>query len=170
MPAGAAAISVLTEPDHFGGSMDDLEAVRRGRRGAGAQRRTSIVAPVQLYRSACAWRVGGAADRREPFRARALVELHDRGTAIGLELLVEVRDEEELALALDIGAAIIGVNNRNLESLVIDPSTVGRVVPLIPRDVIAIAESGMASRRGCAAGRSRGRRRCAGGVICVRRA
>jgi indole-3-glycerol phosphate synthase len=152
--AGAAAISVLTEPDHFGGSMNDLEAVAAAV-AVPVLRKDFIVASVQLYEA----RARGASAALLIVRAlprAALVELHDLGTAIGLDLLVEVRDEEELALALDIGAAIIGVNNRNLESLVIDPSTVGRVVPLIPRDVIAVAESGMASpedvQRAAAAG------------------
>jgi indole-3-glycerol phosphate synthase len=75
-----------------------------------------------------------------------LCELHDIGRDIGLELLVEVRDEFELDCALAAGANIIGVNNRNLESLVIDPSTVERIVPLIPRRAVAVAESGMTDR------------------------
>jgi indole-3-glycerol phosphate synthase len=67
--------------------------------------------------------------------------------SLSLETIVEVRDEVELRLALDCGATIIGINNRDLETLVIDPATSERLLPLIPPAVIAIAESGMSSRQ-----------------------
>jgi indole-3-glycerol phosphate synthase len=59
-----------------------------------------------------------------------------------IELLYEVRDEAELERALEVGAEIIGVNNRNLETLAVDPETVSRIVPMIPPECIAVAESG----------------------------
>ena len=65
---------------------------------------------------------------------------------LSLEVVVEIRDETELARALDAGATIIGINNRNLETLVIDPRTSDRLLSLIPSGVIAIAESGVAGR------------------------
>jgi indole-3-glycerol phosphate synthase len=65
----------------------------------------------------------------------------------GIEILVEVRDERELELALSFGARAVGVNNRNLETLEIDPETSLRLLPLVPRDVIAIAESGVRSAK-----------------------
>ena len=65
---------------------------------------------------------------------------------LGLEILVEVRDEAELERALATGATMIGVNNRNLETLEIDPSTCDRLVPRIPAGVVAIAESGVRAR------------------------
>lgn len=142
--AGAAAISVLTEPDRFGGSVSDLSSVAHAV-SVPVLRKDFIVASVQLFEA----RARGASAALLIVRALppdALVELHDIGTRIGLDLLVEVRDEGELALALDIGATIVGVNNRNLESLIIDPETIARIVPLIPRGVIAVAESGMSSR------------------------
>jgi indole-3-glycerol phosphate synthase len=134
---------VLTEPDHFGGSMTDLESVAAAV-AVPVLRKDFIVSSVQLFEA----RARGAAAALLIVRAlphSALIELHDIGVSIGLDLLVEVRDESELAIAIDMGATIIGVNNRNLESLVIDPTTVGRIVPLIPRDIVAVAESGMAS-------------------------
>jgi indole-3-glycerol phosphate synthase len=70
----------------------------------------------------------------------------ETGRALGLELLVEIRDEVELDRALEVGATMIGVNNRDLESLVIDPATAERLVPRIPSGIIAIAESGVKSR------------------------
>jgi indole-3-glycerol phosphate synthase len=142
--AGAAAVSVLTEPERFGGSIADLRDVARGV-PIPVLRKDFIVAPVQLHEA----RANGAAAALLIARALsmpALPELIEAGMEIGLELLVEVRDATELQRALDAGATIIGVNNRNLESLEIDPGTVGRILPLIPRNVVAIAESGMTSR------------------------
>lgn len=141
--AGASALSVLTEPDRFGGSTSDLSAVAAAV-SVPLLRKDFIVASVQLYEA----RARGASAALLIVRAlpqEALVELHDIGSSIGLDLLVEVRDETELARAIDAGAAIIGVNNRNLESLVIDTATAGRIIPLIPRGIVAVAESGMAS-------------------------
>jgi indole-3-glycerol phosphate synthase len=77
-----------------------------------------------------------------PFR---LQELIAAGNDVGIEILVEVRDEAELDLALSLGALLIGVNNRNLETLEIDPATSLRLLPLIPGEVVAIAESGVKS-------------------------
>ena len=142
--AGAAAVSVLTEPERFGGSIRDLREVARGV-PIPVLRKDFIVAPVQLHEA----RANGASAALLIARALsmpALPELIEAGTEIGLDLLVEVRDAVELKRALDAGATIIGVNNRNLETLVIDPGTVERILPLIPRHVVAIAESGMASR------------------------
>jgi indole-3-glycerol phosphate synthase len=65
---------------------------------------------------------------------------------LALEVLVEVRDEGELDRALECGATLIGVNNRDLESLVIDPSTAERLIPRIPAHVVAVAESGIIAR------------------------
>ena len=142
--AHAAAVSVLTEPDRFGGSIDDLRIVAAGV-GVPVLRKDFIVAPAQLYEA----RATGAAAALLIVRALSVAALRDlvaAATNVGLELLVEVRDAGELQRALDAGATIVGVNNRNLETLVIDPATVERVLPLIPRHVVAIAESGMASR------------------------
>ncbi|MEO8562828.1 MAG: indole-3-glycerol-phosphate synthase [bacterium] len=138
---GAAAISVLTEPDHFGGSTHDLLDVRKAV-AVPALKKDFHVARIQLIEA----RALGAsaalliARALAPARLRALMDL---GRAIGLELLIEVRDESELERALEGGAEMIGVNNRDLETLIIDPSTAERLVPLIPAGVIAVAESGI---------------------------
>ncbi len=142
--AGAAAISVLTEPDRFGGSVDDLDQVASAVQ-VPVLRKDFIVAPVQLYHA----RALGASAALLIARALSpdrLRTLHDAASAIGLEILVEVRNEAELELALEIGASVVGVNNRNLETLVIESGTAERIVPLIPRGVVAVAESGMSSR------------------------
>jgi indole-3-glycerol phosphate synthase len=76
----------------------------------------------------------------------ALLQLSATGTDIGLELLFEVRDQVELDRALEAGARVIGVNNRNLETLAIDPTTAERLIAGIPADRIAIGESGVSNR------------------------
>jgi indole-3-glycerol phosphate synthase len=139
---GAAAISVLTEPTRFGGALEDLGAATAAV-GIPVLRKDFIVAPVQIWEA----RVHGAAAVLLIARALSpndLAALHDEARNAGLEVLVEIRDASELARALSIGAAVIGVNNRNLETLAIDPRTAPAIIPHIPAAVIAIAESGMA--------------------------
>jgi len=141
---GAAAISVLTEPAHFSGSLEDLEAVRAAL-PVPALKKDFHVRPIQLVEARA---VGASAAlliarALDPDRLRQMMET---GRDLGLELLVEIRDEAELDRALDVGATMIGVNNRDLESLIIDPSTAERLVPRIPSGIIAIAESGVKSR------------------------
>ena len=138
---GAAAISVLTEPQRFGGSLTDLRDVTR-QVTVPVIRKDFLVHPVQLWEA----RLAGASAVLLIVRALSpelLRELMDAMAETGLEVLVEIRDERELDLALQVNAQVIGVNNRNLESLVIDPSTAPRIIPLIPRHCVAVAESGM---------------------------
>lgn len=138
---GAAAISVLTEPTRFGGALEDLGAVADAVR-VPVLRKDFIVAPVQIWEA----RAHGAAAVLLIARALGpshLGELHAEAIAAGLEVLVEVRDPAELARALAIGATVIGVNNRNLETLVIDPTTAPALIPAIPATCIAVAESGL---------------------------
>ena len=142
--AGAAAVSVLTEPDWFAGSAQDLSDVAAAV-DVPVLRKDFIVTPIQLYEA----RGRGAAAALLIVRALSpghLAQLHDIGSCAGLDLLVEVRDERELSIAIDIGAKIIGVNNRDLETLEIHPDTIERLIPLIPRGIIAVAESGMSVR------------------------
>jgi indole-3-glycerol phosphate synthase len=141
---GAAAISVLTEPNHFSGSVDDLAAVAAAV-DVPALKKDFHIDPIQLLEA----RAHGATAALLIVRALAphrLAEMLATAKSLGLETIVEVRDEDELRLALDLGATIVGINNRDLETLVIDPTTSDRLLPLIPPSVIAIAESGMASR------------------------
>lgn len=138
---GAAAISVLTEPTRFGGSLDDLTAVAASVDVA-VIRKDFLVHPVQLWEA----RAGGASAALLIVRALApdqLARLMDTAAEAGLATLVEIRDLAELERALAVGATVIGVNNRNLETLVIDPTTAPAVIPHIPASCIAVAESGM---------------------------
>jgi indole-3-glycerol phosphate synthase len=138
---GAAAISVLTEPTRFGGSLDDLAAVAASV-AVPVIRKDFLVHPVQLWEA----RVGGASAALLIVRALApdqLARLMDTAAEAGLATLVEIRDFAELERALAVGAKVIGVNNRNLDTLVIDPTTAPAVIPHIPAACIAVAESGM---------------------------
>ncbi len=140
---GAAAISVLTEPARFGGSNEDLVRARVAV-AIPLLKKDFHVETVQILEA----RSLGASAALVIARAvppSRLGELMSAGNDAGIEILVEVRDERELDLALTFGARLIGVNNRNLETLEIDPGTSLRLLPLIPRDVIAIAESGVRS-------------------------
>jgi len=141
---GAAAISVLTEPAHFGGSNEDLVAVRSTVR-IPALKKDFHVDPIQLIeaRSLSASAALLIARALGPSELPAMTEAARR---LGLEVIVEIRDEDELLRALDAGATIIGVNNRNLETLEIDPRTSEKLIPKIPANVIAIAESGVTGR------------------------
>jgi len=142
---GAAAISVLTEPNHFSGSIDDLAAVASAV-DVPALKKDFHIDPIQLHEA----RAHGATAALlivRALRPDRLFEMLATAQSIGLETIVEIRDEDELRLALDAGAAIIGINNRDLETLIIDPTTSDRLLPLIPPSVIGIAESGMSTRR-----------------------
>jgi indole-3-glycerol phosphate synthase len=141
---GAAAISVLTEPAHFSGALEDLEAVRAAL-PVPALKKDFHVRPIQLIEAKAAGASAALLIARalDPDRLREMMET---GRDVGLELLVEIRDEAELDRALEVGATMIGVNNRDLESLAIDPSTAERLVPRIPSGIVAIAESGVKSR------------------------
>lgn len=141
---GAAAISILTEPAHFGGSPDDLVAA--GEKVAiPILKKDFHVHPIQLL-EAKALGASAALLIARALSPDQLPKMLQAGRALGLELLVEVRDEIELDRALTEGATMIGVNNRNLETLLIDVSTCDRIIPLIPSYAVAIAESGVRDR------------------------
>ncbi|MEP6507906.1 MAG: indole-3-glycerol-phosphate synthase [Gemmatimonadales bacterium] len=136
---GAAALSVLTEPTRFGGRNDDIGKARVS--GLPILKKDFHVSEAQLAEavalgaSAALIIVRAISPDRLPVLAQAARE-------IDLEVLFEVRDQLELNRALEAGATMIGVNNRNLETLLIDPDTVSRIIPLVPSECIAIAESG----------------------------
>lgn len=137
---GASAVSVLTEPHRFGGCDADLTEAARAC-GLPILRKDFHVSEIQLIEA----KAMGASAALIIVRALTPTRLAEMAAAardIDLEILFEVRDEAELERALEVGAVTIGVNNRNLETLEVDATTVSRIVPLIPRDRIAIAESG----------------------------
>lgn len=138
---GAATISVLTEQRRFGGSLDDLSAVRAAV-SIPVLRKDFIVTSYQLWEARAAGAdlallIVAALDQN---RLEALV---DRATSIGLTPLVEVHNEEEIERALDAGATLIGVNARDLKTLEVDRGTFARLAPRIPDHVVRVAESGI---------------------------
>ncbi|HEV7388672.1 MAG TPA: indole-3-glycerol phosphate synthase TrpC [Gemmatimonadaceae bacterium] len=138
---GASAISILTEPRRFGGSNEDLIKARAAT-ALPLLKKDFHVDVAQIFEA----KALGASAALVIVRAvepRRLLDLLDAGRDVGLDILVEVRDEAELELALFYQADIIGVNNRNLETLEIDPGTAARVIPFIPAGVTAVAESGV---------------------------
>ncbi|HVB30120.1 MAG TPA: indole-3-glycerol-phosphate synthase [Gemmatimonadaceae bacterium] len=140
---GAAAISVLTEPTHFGGSNDDLRAVRDLVR-IPVLKKDFHLDPVQLLEA----RVLGASAALLIARAihpAALAGLVDEARGLGLETLVEVRSEAELEGALAAGAGVVGVNCRDLQTLEMDARVAEWLVARIPPGVIAVWESGIAT-------------------------
>jgi indole-3-glycerol phosphate synthase len=138
---GAAAISVLTEPTRFGGTLDDLRAARAAT-AIPIVRKDFIVDRLQLLeaRGAGASAVLLIARALPPSRIAILAA---DALAMGLDVLLEVRSELELEQALRIGGAVIGVNNRNLETLELDDAVSERLLPLVPRDRITVYESGV---------------------------
>jgi len=139
--AGAAAISVLTEPTFFDGSLDHLRAVRNAVR-VPLLRKDFVISEYQLLeaRSAGADAVLLIVAALEP---GDFARLHVRATELGLDVLVEVHTLDELSVAVDQGARIIGVNNRNLRTLQVDVSVSDAVMARIPHDIVAVSESGL---------------------------
>ncbi len=141
--AGAAAISVLTNERFFGGSLDDLRAVRAAV-PVPVLRKDFVVDAYQLdeARAAGADAVLLIVAGLTP---AALGDLHRQALELGLEVLTEVHDEAELEIARGIGASIIGVNNRNLRTLAVDVHASDELIARIPREIIAVSESGLKS-------------------------
>ena len=138
---GAAAVSILTEPVHFGGSVDDLREARAAV-GLPLLRKDFHVDELQLVeaRAAGAAAVLLIARALAPDRLRRLAAF---ARSIALEPLVEVRDRAELDRALDAEARVIGVNNRDLETLVIDPTVGDALLARVPGSCAAVWESGV---------------------------
>ena len=139
--AGARAISVLTEPEWFAGSLADLERAHGAVPATPLLRKDFIVDEYQVLETAHS---GAAAlllivAALEESTFRRLFSLAD---GLGLDVLVEVHTEAELDVALASPARLIGVNNRNLQTLKIDLSISEALIPRIPRDRLAVAESG----------------------------
>jgi indole-3-glycerol phosphate synthase len=138
---GAAAISVLTEQRRFGGSLADLAAVRAAV-DTPLLRKDFIVSDYQLVEARAAGAdlallIVAALEDAE------LRRLHDYAVELGLTVLVEVHDEAEAERAVALGAALIGVNARNLKTLEVDDQVFGRLAAQLPADAVLVAESGI---------------------------
>ncbi len=141
---GAAAISVLTEKDYFQGSLENLRAVRDAVK-LPLLRKDFIFDPYQVY-EARAYGADAVLLIAAILVPRQLQELLGLSRSLGMACLVEVHDRPELAAALDSGARIIGINNRNLKTFKVDLAITGQLRPLVPRDRIVVSESGIHRR------------------------
>jgi indole-3-glycerol phosphate synthase len=141
--AGAAALSVLTEEHFFGGSLEDLSKARSATL-LPVLRKDFIVDPYQIFEAAAA-----GADAVLLITAvlgpKELTSLRTTAREVGLDALVEVHSREELERALEAGAEILGVNNRDLNTMEVSLETALSLAPFIPEDRIAVAESGIHS-------------------------
>ena len=138
---GASVISVLTEQRRFGGSLEDLAAVRAAV-DIPVLRKDFILSSYQLWEA----RAYGAdaillivAALDQP----TLVGLRERAESLGMTALVEVHDEAETDRAVNAGSRVIGVNARNLKTLEVDRGTFARLAPRIPDGIATVAESGI---------------------------
>jgi indole-3-glycerol phosphate synthase len=138
---GASVISVLTEGRRFGGSLDDLAAVRDVVH-VPLLRKDFVVSSYQLW-EARAYGADMILLIVAALEQNALVSLVERARSIGLVPLVEVHAEAELGRAIEAGADVIGVNARNLATLEVDRSVFARLAPKIPEGIVKIAESGV---------------------------
>lgn len=139
--AGACALSVLTEPEFFQGTLEDLQLVRKVT-NLPLLRKDFLFDPYQLFEARAAGAdafllIVAVLSRSE---LRTLLPL---GQQLGMAALVEVHTAEELARALEAGAEIVGINNRDLRSLEVSLETSVRLIEEVPDDCIAVSESGL---------------------------
>ena len=142
--AGASCISVLTDSDFFGGSADDLKSAR-GAVDLPVLRKDFTVSlndicDAKLMNADCILLIVAALNKFE------LAEFHNFALELGLDVLVEIHDEPELDLALEVGAKMIGVNQRNLRTFEVDQQRAVRIATKIPSSVVRVAESGVRTR------------------------
>ncbi len=139
--AGAAALSVLTDERYFGGRLEFLQAAR-GAVSLPLLRKDFIVDSYQVDEA----RVCGADAVlliTSALDSSALGALRERAGALGLDALVEVHDQGELKIALDVGADLIGINNRDLRTFEVDLGVTEKLAAAIPEGVVVVAESGI---------------------------
>ncbi len=138
---GARCVSVLTEPRYFGGSLDDLAAVRAAV-DVPLLRKDFIVSSYQVH-EARAYGADLVLLIVAALEQQVLIGLRERIESLGMTALIEVHDEEEADRALEAGAKVIGVNARNLRTMEVDRGVFERVAPGLPNDVVKVAESGV---------------------------
>jgi indole-3-glycerol phosphate synthase len=141
---GAAAISVLTESNYFGGQIDHLSAIR-DEVDLPLLRKDFIFDRYQIYESA-AYGADALLLITSILSKKQLAKLLCLSRDLGMECLVETHNEVEITKALRAGAQIIGINNRDLGSFAVDINTTGRLRPMIPEGRITVSESGIEDR------------------------
>ncbi len=142
---GAAAISVLTEPRYFKGSREDLESTKRALPHIPLLRKDFILKPYQIFES-CAWGADAVLLIVAILDDAGLEELLSLSHSLGMQCLVEVHNRSELKRALAHDIRIIGINNRDLDTMKVDINITGQLRPAIPRGRIVVSESGIKGR------------------------
>jgi indole-3-glycerol phosphate synthase len=142
--AGAAAISVLTDEQHFGGSLDDLRQARAACELPILQKDFTVDS-YQLYEAAVAGAdavllIVAALERDQ------LAGLYEAARGLDLDVIVEVHKEAELEIALTVDAEVIGINNRDLDNFTVDVQTTFELMPDVPAGKTVVSESGIAER------------------------
>jgi indole-3-glycerol phosphate synthase len=138
---GASALSVLTEGPNFDGTLEDLRAVRAVSE-LPILRKDFIVDDYQLYEAKVA-RADAVLLIVAALQPEQLRALHERAGTLGLDVLVEVHDREELRAALSVGAKLIGINNRDLRDFSVDVERTERLMGEVPAGVTVVSESGI---------------------------
>lgn len=138
---GARAVSVLTEPSYFGGSLSDLEEARSGC-DLPIIRKDFLCEPLHLlearaFGADAVLLIVAALDPSE------LADLHAQARELGLDVLVEVHAPDEVEVAVEAGASLIGINTRDLATLRVDPGQIARVRPSVPAGIAVVGESGI---------------------------
>lgn len=141
--AGACCISVLTEPDYFSGKDQDIQDVKKSC-DLPILRKDFIVDIYQIFESKmlgsdCILLIISALDHK------AAKDMHNCAVNLGLDVIVEIHDRNELEIAMELSPKMIGINNRNLKTLETDINISADLAPLIPDDIIKISESGISS-------------------------
>ena len=141
---GASAISVLTEPDHFRGSLDDLREAREAA-NLPVLRKDFLCDALHVWEARAAGADGvllivAALSQTE------LVTLADLAADLGMAALVEAHSAGEVDRAVQAGARVVGINTRDLTTLAVDPATVAKLRPLVPEGILVVGESGVATR------------------------
>ena len=142
---GAAALSVLTEGTHFGGSLDDLREAREASE-LPLLRKDFTIDPYQLY-EAKAWGADAVLLVVAALGSAELGALHDLARELDLDPLVEVSRPEELEIALETDADVIGINNRDLENFSVDLQRTYDLLADVPAGKTVVSESGIATRQ-----------------------
>lgn len=146
---GATCLSVLTDETWFGGSVADLQSARDAvglpilRKDFTVDARD--VVDARLMGADCVLLIAAALDDAE------LADFHTLARELGLDVLVEIHDEDELERALTVGADLIGVNQRDLVTFAVDQERAVRMAPQMPKGVVRVAESGVRDRADAAA-------------------
>ncbi len=142
---GASAVSVVTESRFFGGSHEDFVAIRHSLPATPLLRKDFILKPYQLFESR-AWGADAVLLIVAILADAELEELLALSHALGMQCLVEVHNEDELRRALATDARIIGINNRDLDTMFVDVNVTKRLRPLIPLERLVVSESGIRGR------------------------